>query len=324
MHVVQVAQSLLLRAAWLAVAAVIAAGAAGIVAGMDHVPGTASRPELTWGADRAVEPALGAATARLELLSGDVADLGVTARAALSHVNSLDIEALEGAIDGGEKQLAAIDARAGLFAADVAGVPFMDDNAALLVSPALRARYGYLADATTLTANIDSTWSAFDARALTAASLALLLTRHDEETAAAATAGTQGRYADALALLDQPAATIAETRSLAEAIRPTTDVTTLVDWVDRNAAYDAALRALYAAVIDAGGRATTAVTNAIAAEQAARANLPPDTRGLVLIMSSLAQGGINQAIVQIERTRGEIEGAVQIQRELAAGVELPE
>ncbi len=324
MNPVDGAKSLLLRVAWVAAAAIIAAGAAGIVAGMDHVPGTGSRPELTWAGDQAVEPALGSATDRLELLGDDVADLAATARAALSNVNSLDIEALEAAMRNGEGQVAAIRDRAHLFAADVAGVPFVGENAALHVSPALRTRYRYLAEATTLTANVGTAWAAFDARAVTAARLAMLLTRHDEETAAAATTGTQGRYADALAQLAKPDATIAETRSLIEQIRPTTDVTTLVDWVDRNAAYDAALRALYAAVIEADGRATSKVKNAINAEQGARANLPPDTRGLVLIMSSLAQGGINQAIVQIERTRGQIQGAVQIQRELEAGVALPQ
>ncbi len=42
--------------AWVAAAAILALGAAGIVTALDHLPGGPGRPELTWSADRAVAP----------------------------------------------------------------------------------------------------------------------------------------------------------------------------------------------------------------------------------------------------------------------------
>ncbi len=56
-------------------------------------------------------------------------------------------------------------------------------------------------------------------------------------------------------------------------------MTTLSAWVDRNATYDAALRNLYQAMLDAKGRVTKTVRRAFATEQAARDQLPGDTRG---------------------------------------------
>ncbi len=43
----------MLALAWIVVASVISFGAAGVVAAMNHVPGTTARPELTWAGDRA-------------------------------------------------------------------------------------------------------------------------------------------------------------------------------------------------------------------------------------------------------------------------------
>lgn len=323
MRFVEAGKALLLRAAWLVLAALVAFGGAGIVAAMDHVPGTPARPELTWAADQLVRPALDAATDRLDLLAGDVAALGTTAREALANVNSRDIEALEATLATGDAQLRAIDARTAELRADIDAVPALGPGAELRVSRALRARHGFLAETPAITEPLAAAWAAFDARALTAARLASLLDRHDQQTGAAVLAGSEGRYADALAELETSAAIVAELRSLIAELSSSMDVAQVTDWVDRNAAYDAALETLYAAVIEAEGRSTRAVTLALEAERAARARLPEDNRALIVIMSDVAQGGINQAVVRIEDARGRLEGALLVQRELAAGVEPP-
>ena len=74
---------------------------------------------------------------------------------------------------------------------------------------------------------------------------------------------------------------------------PTVDVAVLDEWLDRNAAYDVALRDLYAALDGVGGRVTDDVRDAIDAEQAAKERLPADSRGLILIMSEIGRGGMN-------------------------------
>ena len=136
--------------------------------------------------------------------------------------------------------------------------------------------------------------------------MSALLTSHDEQTAAAAKMGSDGKYESAIAQLDASDATIADSRALADRLAATTDVSTLRAWIDRNADYDAALRVLYKALIKSGARVNAEVREAFDLEQQARAQLPGDTRALVVIMSDIAQGGLNQAVIAIEEARGSL------------------
>jgi hypothetical protein len=56
---------------------------------------------------------------------------------------------------------------------------------------------------------------------------------------------------------------------------------------------------------------TRAIREALAAEQEARDQLPEDTRGMVIIMSEIGRGGLNQAVIAIEQARGELDGALE-------------
>ncbi len=102
------------------------------------------------------------------------------------------------------------------------------------------------------------------------------------------------------------------------------DTTTLVQWLDLNAAYDAALRTLYETILAADGVVTDEVRAAAEAEQSARARLPRDTRALVVIMNDVAQGGLNQAVISIEEARGALAAELDVQRSLQQGLSLPE
>ena len=55
---------------------------------------------------------------------------------------------------------------------------------------------------------------------------------------------------------------------------------------------------------------TKEVRDAFAAEQAAKERLPPDTRGLVVIMAEIARGGLNQAVIAIEEAKGRLREAL--------------
>jgi alkylhydroperoxidase/carboxymuconolactone decarboxylase family protein YurZ len=116
---------------------------------------------------------------------------------------------------------------------------------------------------------------------------------------------------------------IAEARELRDRLAATTDVETLSSWIDRNAAYDAALRQLYEALLESKGKVTDRVRSAIGAEQVARQQLPADTRALVVIMSDIAQGGLNQAVIAIEEARGALGSALDLQHRLQQSPELP-
>jgi hypothetical protein len=314
---------LLARLAWLALAALIALGGAGLVASMDHLPGTSGRPELTWTGDRAAVPALGAATAELERLAADVETLGTSARLALAQVVAGSLDGLNATIADGTLQLAAVSAQATELETSLASVPGVGEGAAFRVSAGIRHRYDELATVIGVTNGLAADWTAFTGRALDAARLTGLLADHDARTATAAKEGAAAHYAVALEALDLSDALMAEARALRDRLASTTDVTTLTEWLDRNAAYDAALRTLYQSLIDANGRVTAAVRKAFAAEQAARERLPEDNRGLVVIMAEVAQGGLNQAVISIEEARGELDDALEVQRRLEEAPALP-
>ena len=310
--------------AWLAAATLIALGGAGIVATANDGPGTPARAELTWDGDREVEGALDAATEQLQVLADDVDGLSRTARDALTQMVAGDIDVLQDSVAHGTLQLAGVQATASDLDAALAGIPYTGADRELRVSPALRLRYDELAATAGLTDGLEARWAGFTGQALDAATLTGLLSRHDEETAAAAREGSAAHYRQALKLLDASDATIAKSRVLQDRLAGHTDVSTLRAWLDRNAAYDAALRTLYGALLTSKGRVTADVRAAFAAEKTARAGLPEDTRALVVIMSDIAQGGLNQAMIAIEEARGSLSAALETQRRLREGIQPPE
>jgi hypothetical protein len=307
--------------AWVLVAAVIALGAAGVVAAMTHPPGTTARPELTWAGDRAATPALDAATIELQALSNRVDTLASTARTSLTQVVGGDLEGLGATLARGDAEVTAATEQAVRLDAALDAIPGVVGDTPLGVSDAVVRRYDALAVTRDVTAGLQADWAAFTGRAINAAKLTGLLARHDAETAAAAKEGSAGHYKKALSLLDKPDATIAQTQTLRDDLASTTDVSTLSEWVDRNATYDAALRDLYRALLDSKGRVTSAVRKAFAFEQAARVQLPTDTRALVVIMGDLAQGGLNQAVISIEQARGALSAAIDAQQQLQPDTE---
>jgi hypothetical protein len=137
-----------------------------------------------------------------------------------------------------------------------------------------------------------------------------LLADHDRLAGSAADLGRKGRYADALATLRDATQRIADARALRDELANTVDVTVLDEWLSRNDDYDKALRTLYTTVSNAKGKVTNAVRDAIAGEKAAKDRLPSDSRGLVVIMSEIGQGGMNGAVIAIEEARGTLVAAL--------------
>jgi len=293
------------------------------VAAMDHVPGTPSRAELTWAGDEAARPALDAATVQLEQLAVSVETLGTTARQALAEVIAGELDSLQATIATGTANLAAVDAQSRALDASLAAVPGTGSGAALRLSARLRQRFEELGTTRMVTIGLAADWAAFTGRANDAASLFELLSQHDQQTAAAAKQGSAAHYAAALKELDGSDATMSRVKSLRDRLAATTDVSTLDEWLRRLDAYDVALRTLYQGLLDSKGRLTDAIKAAFAAEEAALADLPADNRGLVLIMSDVARGGLNQAVISIENARGSLNAAINAQHRLQQGPDLP-
>ncbi len=300
---------------WAVIAALIAIGTAGMIAATEHPAGTDARPELTWDGDQAATPALDVATTELAQLSNAVDGLASTARRSLTDIVGGDVQALSDTIDAGTAQVTEVKTQTTQLTAALERVPGVGDDAALRLSPGVIDRYAALASTQGLTDGLETDWLAFTGRAVGAARLTGLLTRHDQETAAAARAGAAGHYQRALTLLDAPDATLVEALRLRDDLASSTDVSTLSDWLDRNGAYDAALRNLYQSLVDAKGRVTNRVRKAFAQEATARDQLPTDTRALVVIMGDLARGGLNQAVISIEQARGALAAALDVQQQ---------
>ena len=299
-----------LALAWLAVAILISLGAAGIVTGMAHQPGTPARPELTYAGDTGIEPDLAAIERELATLAAAVRELSDLGRGALSALVAMDVDALDERVADGERLALAIQLRSNDLRDRLAALPGIGPGAELGLSPDVRRRHDIVAAALDSTTGIAPAWSRLATSSLAATTVSVLLTDHDEMTAAAAADGRGGRYADALAKLDESDALISRARSLRDSLAATVDVSTLTTWLDLNADYDAALRRLYQSIFDSNGQVTEEVRAAFAAEAEAKERLPEDTRALVIILLDIARGGLNGAVIAIEEARGELDGAI--------------
>lgn len=320
------ARSALLAVGWLIAATLIALGAAGIATGIGGPPGSPARPELTWAGDRTIEPGLAAAKADLEAIRDDVAALSLSARTAIAALVATDRTLLQESIGEGTVTAEAVDTAVAELRASLLDLPaiVLDPNGdlsprtALAIDAAAMRRFERLDRALRDTRVLAADWTRFSGASLAAERLTTLLIDHDAATAAAAASGRTGRYDEALEGLDTSDALIAEARLLRDRLSNTVDVVTLTEWIDRNAAYDAALRDLYDALSRSGGRVDDEVRAAFAAERDAKDRLPPDTRGLTIILAEIARGGMNEIAIAIEETRAALDDALA---DLEVGVE---
>ena len=292
--------------AWLVAAVLLAFGSAGIVAATVRVPGTPARAELTWAADAAARSDLELARTDLQRLAEDVQALGTVARGAVAALSAHDSTLLEAAITDGSVRSANIESDARAIRATLDGLTEFGPGASTRLSRSLIDAYAARGVASKATQGLESAWGILVQSALAADGLTTLLLQHDDVVAAAAQLGRDNDWAGALKKLDEADVTFADATAKRDILVRTVEVTTLDEWLRRNGRYDTALRALYEALIASGGRVNDAVRAAFAEEGAARAELPPDTRGLVLIVAEAGRGGLNSAVIQIEQLRGKL------------------
>ncbi|MHB8399731.1 MAG: hypothetical protein ACYDCI_12505 [Candidatus Limnocylindrales bacterium] len=304
------ARSIATRLAWLGCALLVALGAAGIVAGMEHQPGTAARAELTWAADRRISPGLDAAAGALRALISDVDALGTIGTNTLVAVTGGDAAAIQRGIANGRSLIDRIDAETTALRARLAALPGVGPGAQGRLGGLALLRYQTLSGALDATGVLGTSWDRLTAGSLAAVQLQTTLAEHDAATLAAARLGSAGRYTAAVAAFAGSDAALAAARTQRDAMSAAVDVSVLTSWIDRSAAYDAALKRLYQLLASSKGRVTTAVRAAFAAEEAAKAQLPHDTRALIVIMAEIAQGGLNQAVISIEDAKGRLGDAL--------------
>jgi hypothetical protein len=304
-------RSIVAGLAWLLAALVISLGAAGIVARMDRSAGGSDGTGLTTRGDAIVDAHLDVAATELEAMSADVDALGVQARGALAALVASDPDTAATALATGDELIVAIRSRTARVSAALADVPLLDTlEGRYQVSDRARDRHTQLAQVLEATRDLEGAWASLAIASVAASRLSSLLSAHDDAVLAAATFGRKADYDNALTTLFDAESAITDARRLRDQLARSIDVTTLDAWLDRNAEYDAALTALYRAVVEADGRVTNAVRSAAQAEADARARLPADSRGLILIMSEIGRGGMNAAVIAIEQTRGKLADAL--------------
>jgi hypothetical protein len=303
---------------WLLAVIAIALGAAGVVAGLDTPAADGSdRSGRTARGDAAVTSALARIEADLHALADDVHTLSAQSRGVLAALAANDVTLAESAAATGTALVTEIDAKATAVRAALRSVPIVGSGEAVYaLSPATRQRYANDLDAIAATDDLTADWTRLTIGSLSATSLSSLLADHDTAVVAAAASGRAADYAGALGHLDDADAAITQARAMRDKLAASVDVLTLDAWLDRSAAYDKALRDLYAALRASGGTVNDAVRRAARAEEAAKARLPPDTRALVLIMADIGQGGMTDSADAIEQAAADMDEAL-------APVELP-
>jgi len=296
---------------WLLVVIAIALGAAGLVTATPSAVLPAARPELTGTADAAVSRRLDAVERDLALLATNVDGLGTQARGALSALVGGNAEKADAAVASGDALIAEIGVQAALIEAGLTATPFVGTvGADLHISPAVQERHARLRDGLAATRGLDASWAGFTSGAVSATRLSASLAEHDRLVGVAAERGRAAKYKEALASLDLASGEIATSRTLRTQFATTVDVTVLDQWLERNESYDKALRGLYVALDKVGGRVTDKVRNAIAAEKEARTRLPPDSRGLIVIIAEIGRGGMNGAVIAIEEAKARLADAL--------------
>lgn len=295
---------------WTALFAVLAAGAAGLIAQASHAPGSPARAELTYIGDTELNARLDAATSELEAISGDVERLADDAKTALEEVASSDPTALNESLQHGSEVAEAISVRTRALLDSLAGLPGDEPDAAVRYSNDTLVRRAAVLAALDAAATLNAQWLQVTGKAVETSQLTTLIAEHDEIVLDAAAKGRGRQYGDAASTLDGAILAVANVKELRTKLIADTGPTVLDEWIERNLAYDLALKALYVALDQSNGAVTVKVQAARRVERDAFDQLPPDRRTIIVIVAEIARGGLTQAVLAIEDARGRIDDAL--------------
>jgi hypothetical protein len=295
---------------WTVLFAVLAAGGAGLLGQAWHAPGSPARAELTYAGDAALDARLDVATQRLTEIAAEVEKLAADARIALEEVASSDPTRLREALQRGGQAATTIEAATASLRGSLAALPGDGPAAVIEFSNDTLVRRSAILTAVEAASSLAGHWRQVAAHATEVANLTGLFARHDATVLEAAARGRRSNYAEAVGILDQALLTVADVQSLRARLIAGSDGTVLDEWIERNSAYDAALRALYAALDASGGIVTAEVQERRRDEQDALARLPPDRRTIVVIVAEVTRNGLTQAVVAIDDAHGRIDEAL--------------
>lgn len=301
---------LLRGAVWTVLFATFAAGGAGVLGESFHAPGSPARAELTYTGDAALDGRLDPATAQLQAISRNVDQLAADAKTALEEVASSDPTRLRNALADGGQAATAIATETRDLKEALAGLPGDGPGAVLQYSNATLVRRAAIIAALDAATSVASLWQTVTGGAANAAHLISLIDQHDQTVLAAAAQGRAAEYRAGATTLSTALETIASVQQLRTTLITGSGDTVLDQWILRTSNYDKALQALYNALDQSGGVVTLDVQAKRRDEQAAFAQLPPDRRTIVVIVSEVARGGLTEAILAIDEAHARIDDAL--------------
>ncbi|HET9851660.1 MAG TPA: hypothetical protein VFP56_04030 [Candidatus Limnocylindrales bacterium] len=295
--------------AWGGLLAVLAASGAGLVGLAWHPPGSPARAELTAQGDAGLDARLVAARADLEQVAADLQDLAEEAKTALASVASADASLLAASLERGDALAASIEARARTLRESLDDLPGDEPDAAMRYSNPVLVRRAATLAAIQAATGLAGSWQAVAARASETSRLTALITAHDTTVVNGIQHGLNSEFKNAVETIDEALAVMKTIDDL-RARLVAADDTVLDEWIRRTKAYDVALQHLYAALVKSKGRVTVVVQSARREERDAYAELPPDRRTILVIISEVTRNGLTQAVIAIDEASGRLDEAL--------------
>ncbi len=310
------------RIAWVMVAAVIALGGAGLVAGASLPPTDAARPELTVRGDARMAPGLASLDAGLTSVDDALGQLVGTGEQVLVDLTGMTSDTVAAAqisadLQEGDGQLLALDEQAQALQATYAQLPY--DASSDHISGRTKGRLAAIRQALDLLAPVTGDWQAVSTHATVTAKLLSLMAQHvtaagqavvDASVTDAAGNPKTPDLKGALAALDQAEAYLTQAGAIRYQLAPTTDVSTYDQWVSLHRAFEDALRRYLQAHLTTNDvRILTPLYNA---QKAAAARLPSTTGALVAILGDLEATGLTDGVGAIQRVRTSLEQLARV------------
>jgi hypothetical protein len=310
------------RIAWVMVAAVIALGGAGLVAGASLPPTDAARPELTVRGDARMAPGLASLDAGLTAVDDGLGQLVGTGEQVLVDLTGMTSDTVAAAqisadLQQGDDQLLTLEEQAQALQATYAQLPY--DASSDHISGRTKGRLAAIRQALDLLAPVTGDWQAVSTHATVTVRLLSLLAQHvtaagqavlDASVTDAAGHAKTPDLKGALTALDQAEAYLTQAGGIRDQLAPTTDVSTYDQWVSLHRAFEDALRRYLQAHLTTNDvRILTPLYNA---QKAAAARLPSTTAALVAILGDLEATGLTDGVAAIHRVQMSLEQLARV------------
>ena len=295
---------------WTMVLVLAALGGAGLAVAADRPGNPVQRPELTYRADQAAQPWVDHLAGDLDLVRDEGAQLSTDGRAVLGSLSSLDMDATNAALARGDETSARI-------ATLTAGQHDTLERALAAVDywrlgPLWADVFDQIDAAITAADQLPADWTALSRTGRTVVGLVDALNAHDQSVFEATTAGREGRWADAIALLNGGAAdALAIAQAARDQLAASAPVDTLDDLMGRQRAYDAALLGLYQYLADGGSQSGAQFEALKAQVDTTQAALPSDSGALIVIVGEAAGLPIADQLLAMETAHGKVNDALQ-------------